>query len=70
MYRCRATTVLDVVQAVNLMAALNPNIKATMIDGGVFPDEVKARNIMAVPAGVPERRALCQRQNDAGGNSE
>ena len=40
----------DVVQAVNLMAALNPNIKATMIDGGVFPDEVKARNIMAVPA--------------------
>jgi len=32
------------------MAALNPNIKATMIDGGVFPDEVKARNIMAVPA--------------------
>ncbi|MCD8522943.1 MAG: alkyl hydroperoxide reductase subunit F [Saccharospirillaceae bacterium] len=40
----------DVVQAVNLMAALNPNVTATMIDGGVFPDEVKARNIMAVPA--------------------
>ena len=27
----------DVVQAVNLMAALNPKITATMIDGGVFP---------------------------------
>ena len=40
----------DVVQAVNLMAALNPNVTATMIDGGVFPDEVKERNIMAVPS--------------------
>ena len=26
----------DVVQAVNLIAALNPNVTATMIDGGVF----------------------------------
>lgn len=40
----------DVVQAVNLMAILNPNISATMIDGGVFPDEVKEREIMAVPS--------------------
>ncbi len=40
----------DVVQATNLMAALNPKITATMIDGGVFPDEVKQRNIMAVPS--------------------
>lgn len=40
----------DVVQAVNLMAALNPNVTATMIDGGVFPDEVQAKDIMAVPA--------------------
>ena len=40
----------DVVQAVNLMAALNPKITATMIDGGVFPDEVKQRDIMAVPS--------------------
>ena len=40
----------DVVQAVNLMAALNPNVTATMIDGGVFPDEVQSKDIMAVPA--------------------
>ncbi|MDF1763790.1 MAG: alkyl hydroperoxide reductase subunit F [Oleibacter sp.] len=40
----------DVVQAINLMAALNPNVTATMIDGGVFQNEVKDRDIMAVPA--------------------
>lgn len=39
----------DVVQAVNLMAVLNPNITATMIDGGVFPQEVEELGIMAVP---------------------
>lgn len=39
----------DVVQAVNIMAALNPNITATMIDGGVYPKEVEAKGIMAVP---------------------
>lgn len=40
----------DVVQAVNLIAALNPNATATMIDGGVFQQEVTDKNIMAVPA--------------------
>ncbi|NVK74092.1 MAG: alkyl hydroperoxide reductase subunit F [Oceanospirillaceae bacterium] len=40
----------DVVQAVNLMAVLNPNITATMIDGSMFQDEVNERNIMAVPS--------------------
>ena len=39
----------DVVQAINLMAVLNPNITATMIDGGVFPKEVEEQGIMAVP---------------------
>ncbi len=39
----------DVVQAVNLMAALNPNISATMIDGALFQQEVDARKVMAVP---------------------
>ncbi len=38
-----------VVQALNMMAALNPNISSTMIDGSLFQDEVKQRNIMAVP---------------------
>lgn len=40
----------DVVQAVTLMTVLNPNVKATIIDGGLYQDEVNARNIMAVPA--------------------
>ena len=39
----------DVVQALNLMAVQNPRIRATMIDGSLFQDEVKARQIMAVP---------------------
>jgi len=39
----------DVVQALNLMAVLNPGITSTMIDGGMFQDEVERRKIMAVP---------------------
>ncbi|GAA5444725.1 alkyl hydroperoxide reductase subunit F [Microbulbifer sp. NBRC 101763] len=40
----------DVVQALNLMATLNPNITHEMIDGGLFQDEVEQRIVMAVPA--------------------
>ncbi|MEK4759588.1 alkyl hydroperoxide reductase subunit F [Viridibacillus sp. FSL E2-0187] len=39
----------DVVQALNVMSVLNPNISHTMIDGGAFKEEVEAKNIMAVP---------------------
>ena len=39
----------DVVQALNLMAIQNPRIKTTMIDGALFQDEVKEREVMAVP---------------------
>ncbi|WP_068635985.1 alkyl hydroperoxide reductase subunit F [Thauera butanivorans] len=39
----------DVVQALNLMAVLNPNVRHTMVDGGVFQQEVEERQIMAVP---------------------
>ena len=39
----------DVVQALNLMAVQNPRIRATMIDGSLFQEEVKSRQIMAVP---------------------
>lgn len=39
----------EVVQALNLLAAVNPNITTTMIDGAVFGSEVSERNIMAVP---------------------
>jgi alkyl hydroperoxide reductase subunit F len=40
----------DVVQALNLMAVLNPNVRHTMIDGALFQEEVTARQIMGVPA--------------------
>jgi alkyl hydroperoxide reductase subunit F len=40
----------DVVQALNLMAVLNPNITHTMIDGALFQKEVEERQIMAVPS--------------------
>jgi alkyl hydroperoxide reductase subunit F len=40
----------DVVQALNAMAALNPKVRHTMIDGAVFQDEVARREVMAVPA--------------------
>jgi alkyl hydroperoxide reductase subunit F len=39
----------DVVQALNVMSVLNPNITHTMIDGAAFKEEVEARDIMAVP---------------------
>ncbi|MCD9483973.1 alkyl hydroperoxide reductase subunit F [Photobacterium phosphoreum] len=39
----------DVVQAFNMMAAINPRIKSSMIDGAAFQAEVTERNIMAVP---------------------
>jgi alkyl hydroperoxide reductase subunit F len=40
----------DVVQALNLMAVLNPKVRHTMIDGALFQDEVARRRILAVPA--------------------
>lgn len=40
----------EVVQALNTMAILNPNISHTMIDGGAFQNEVTAKDIMGVPA--------------------
>lgn len=39
----------DVVQALNIMSVLNPNITHTMIDGAAFKAEVEKKNIMAVP---------------------
>ncbi|OON41867.1 alkyl hydroperoxide reductase subunit F [Izhakiella australiensis] len=40
----------DVVQALNLMAVLNPRISHTAIDGGMFQNEIQQRNVMGVPA--------------------
>ncbi|MTH77942.1 alkyl hydroperoxide reductase subunit F [Paracoccus aestuariivivens] len=39
----------DVVQALNLMAVLNPGIEHVAIDGALFQPEVDARQIMSVP---------------------
>ena len=40
----------DVVQALNLLAVLNPNIKHVAIDGALFQDEVEQRQVMSVPS--------------------
>ena len=40
----------DVVQALNLMAVLNPAIEHVAIEGSAFQAEVEARQIMSVPA--------------------
>lgn len=39
----------DVVQAMNMMAVINPNITHTMVEGGLYQDEIKAKEIMSVP---------------------
>ncbi len=39
----------DVVQALNLMAVLNPRITHVAIDGALFPEEVERRQVMSVP---------------------
>lgn len=39
----------DVVQALNVMSIINPNIHHTAIDGALFQDEVSDRQVLAVP---------------------
>ena len=39
----------DVVQALNLLAVLNPRVKSIVIDGGLYQQEVESRQILAVP---------------------
>src|SRR5699024_5676925 len=39
----------EVVQALNIMTVLNPNVSHTMIDGAAFKEEAESKNIMAVP---------------------
>jgi alkyl hydroperoxide reductase subunit F len=40
----------DVVQALNLIAAVNPGVEVTTIDGALFQDEVDALEVLAVPS--------------------
>jgi NADH-dependent peroxiredoxin subunit F len=39
----------DVVQALSLMALVNPQIQTTVIDGALYQEEVQQRHILAVP---------------------
>src|SRR5574343_1383728 len=39
----------DVVQALSLMAVLNPKVKTVVIDGALYQEEVTDREVMAVP---------------------
>ncbi len=39
----------EVVQALNMMAIINPRIKHVAIDGALFQEEVESRQVMAVP---------------------
>ena len=40
----------EVVQALNIMAILNPNVNHTMIEGSMFQDIADNRDVLAVPA--------------------
>ncbi len=40
----------EVVQALNLMSVLHPNITHTMVDGAAFQEEVQTKEIMTVPS--------------------
>lgn len=40
----------DVVQTLNQFALLNPAISSEMIDGGLFQEQIEAKNIQGVPA--------------------
>ncbi len=39
----------DVVQALNMMSVINPNITHVMVEGGMYQDEIKEKEIMSVP---------------------
>ena len=39
----------EVVQALNLIASSNPNITSSLVDGGVYPEEMAEKNIQGVP---------------------
>lgn len=40
----------DVVQALNAMSVINPNVRHVSIDGALFQEEVDKRQVMSVPA--------------------
>lgn len=56
----------DVVQALNAMSVINPRIRNVTIDGGLFQEEVAAKNIMTVPQVYLNGEAFGSGRMDAG----
>lgn len=56
----------DVVQALNVMALLNPNITNEMIDGGLCQDEITRLNIQGVPSVYVNGEAFHTGRGDLG----
>lgn len=56
----------DVVQALNVMSLINPNISHEMIDGGVFQDDITRLNIQGVPAVYANGESLHVGRGDLG----
>ena len=54
----------DVVQALNLMAVLNPKISHVAIDGALFQEEVEQRQVMSVPIGFLNGEMFSQGRMD------
>lgn len=50
----------DVVQGLNTLAALNPAITTTMIDGALFQQEIAQHNILAVPTVLLDGKVFSQ----------
>ncbi|MDO5628379.1 MAG: alkyl hydroperoxide reductase subunit F [Mobilicoccus sp.] len=54
-----------VVQALNTMAALNPNITHTAVEGSLFQDEIAEKNVLAVPTMYLDGELFGQGRMDA-----
>ena len=48
----------DVVQALNIVSFLNPNIQHEIIDGAIHQEEVKQKNVQAVPSVFANNESL------------
>ncbi|MDR0994996.1 MAG: alkyl hydroperoxide reductase subunit F [Tannerella sp.] len=56
----------DVVQALNLMALLNPNIRHEMVDGALFQEEAERFHVQAVPSVFADGELLHVGRSDFG----
>ena len=56
----------DVVQALNQFSLLNPNISTEMIDGGLYPELIKEREIQGVPSVYLNGELFANGKVDAG----